>query len=94
MVDIDGFTDSAQDITEGFMADSVKGVSAVFAGLFLISGGLHIWQSTKYHCWTYTWSLPFACLLMVAAFIIREYMTEHHSSGQTGAVQGLFYAAT
>ena len=91
---LDNLTYKAQATIDGFTADPVKGVSANFSGLFLISGGLHTRQSTKYQCWAYTWPLPLACLLMAAAFITREYMAGHHGSDQTSAVQGLFYAAT
>ena len=56
-----------------------KGVSIVFAVLFAISGGLHIWQNNiKYHSWRIGLLLPWAALVFVAGFSMREYGVYHY----------------
>src|SRR5271155_2690498 len=50
-----------------------KGVSIVFAILFLISGFLHVYQNAyKYRSWRIAFLLPWAATLFVAGFILRE----------------------
>lgn len=56
-----------------------KGVSAAFAILFAISGGLHIWQNNlKYReSWRIGFLLPWAALLFVVGLCLREYGAYH-----------------
>jgi hypothetical protein len=46
---------------------------AIFAGLFLISGALHLYQCIRYKCLRITIFHPFCCLLFVTGFALREY---------------------
>lgn len=53
-------------------------MSIVFAVLFAISGGLHIWQNNlKYRSWRIGSLLPWAALLFTAGFCLREYGAYH-----------------
>jgi len=66
-----------------------KGVSIVFAFLFALSGGLHIWQNNiKYRSWRIGFLLPWAALLFVVGFSMREYGAYHYDN------MGLFIAST
>jgi len=77
-----------------FLTGIAQGPSGVFAGIFAISCGLHIWQSRKYRSWPYTWPLPCACLLMMAGFISREIVADDDRADDLASVvQGLFYSA-
>lgn len=56
-----------------------KGVSIAFAILFAISGVLHIWQNNiKYRSWRIGFLLPWAALLFVVGFALREYGAYHY----------------
>ncbi|KIW15280.1 hypothetical protein PV08_05325 [Exophiala spinifera] len=56
-----------------------KGVSAAFAILFSISGALHVWQNNlKYRSWRIGFLLPWAALLFIAGFALREYGAYHY----------------
>ncbi|RMZ87989.1 hypothetical protein DV736_g4778, partial [Chaetothyriales sp. CBS 134916] len=56
-----------------------KGVSIVFAVLFLISGMLHIWQNIiKYRSWRIGFLFPWAAALFVVGFAMREYGAYHY----------------
>ncbi|OJD17575.1 hypothetical protein AJ78_02326 [Emergomyces pasteurianus Ep9510] len=62
--------------TEGFsyfQYKPVKGVSAVFAVLWLVSGSLHLWQNNlKYKTWRMGMLLPWVSLVFVVGYILRE----------------------
>jgi len=49
-----------------------KGAPVVFAVLFLISGLLHIWQCVRYKSWRVSGLFPWAALLFVIGYILRE----------------------
>lgn len=67
----------------------VKGASIVFAVLFAISGVLHIWQNNlKRRSWRIGVLLPWAALLFVVGFSLREYGAYHYGN------MGLFIAST
>lgn len=67
----------------------VKGASAAFAILFAISGVLHIWQNNlKYKSWRIGLLLPWAAILFVVGFSMREYGAYHYGN------MGLFIAST
>jgi hypothetical protein len=52
----------------------LKGISAAFAVLFLISGVLHVYQNNiKYRSWRIGFLLPWAAVIFVVGFILREY---------------------
>lgn len=56
-----------------------KGVSAAFAALFAISLILHVWQNNlKYKSWRMGFLLPWAALLFVVGFSLREYGAHHY----------------
>lgn len=58
-----------------------KGVSIAFAVLFAISGGLHIWQNNiRYKSWRIGFLLPWAALLFVVGFSMREYGAYHYDN--------------
>ncbi|KIX06165.1 uncharacterized protein Z518_04139 [Rhinocladiella mackenziei CBS 650.93] len=58
-----------------------KGVSIVFAVLFAISCCLHIWQNNiKFKSWRIGFLLPWAALLFVAGFSLREYGAYHYDN--------------
>lgn len=46
---------------------------AIFMGLFLISGAVHLWQCIRYRCFKITALHPFCCLLFVVGFALREW---------------------
>jgi len=83
----------SSDVT-GFLPDPVKGVSTVFAFLFIISSLLHIWQCSKYKSWIYTWPFPCTSIIFTASFICRE-ITAFRPLGNSplSAVYGLFDTA-
>ncbi|KIW29147.1 uncharacterized protein PV07_04983 [Cladophialophora immunda] len=85
--------DDNRDVNK-FLDNIARGPSAVFATFFAASCVLHAWQSRKYKCWSYTWPLPCACIVMTAGFICREVAADYHDADGLGsAVQGLFYSA-
>lgn len=50
-----------------------KHISIIFAILFFISGSLHVWQNNlKYRSWRTGFLLPWAALLFVVGFSLRE----------------------
>jgi hypothetical protein len=58
-----------------------KGVSAAFAVLFLISGVLHVWQNNlKFRSWRIGFLLPWAALLFVVGFALREVGAFHYNN--------------
>jgi phosphatidylserine synthase len=58
-----------------------KGISIVFAILFAISGALHIWQNNiKKKSWRIGFLLPWAALLFVVGFSMREYTAYHYDN--------------
>ncbi|KAL6240778.1 hypothetical protein RBB50_012342 [Rhinocladiella similis] len=58
-----------------------KGVSAAFSVLFLISGVLHVWQNNlKYRSWRIGFLLPWAALLFIVGFALREYGAYHYDN--------------
>ena len=58
-----------------------KGISIAFAVLFFISGCLHIWQNNlKYRSWRIGALLPWAALVFVAGFCLREYGAYHYDN--------------
>ncbi|EDN09305.1 RTA1 domain-containing protein [Histoplasma capsulatum] len=62
--------------TEGFsffQYKPVKGLSAVFAVLWLVSGLLHLWQNNMRHkTWRMGLLLPWVSLVFVVGYILRE----------------------
>ncbi|RVX70068.1 hypothetical protein B0A52_06240 [Exophiala mesophila] len=67
----------------------IKGPSIAFAILFAISGVLHIWQNNlKYRSWRIGLLLPWAAILFVVGFSMREYGAYHYGN------MGLFIAST
>ncbi|EEQ84466.2 RTA1 domain-containing protein [Blastomyces dermatitidis ER-3] len=62
--------------TEGFsffQYKPVKGASAVFAVLWLVSGVLHLWQNNlRYKTWRMGMLLPWVSLIFVVGYILRE----------------------
>lgn len=58
-----------------------KGISIAFAVLFAISGVLHIWQNNlKYKSWRIGFLLPWAALLFVIGYSMREYGAYHYDN--------------
>ncbi|KZT53804.1 hypothetical protein CALCODRAFT_519810 [Calocera cornea HHB12733] len=52
----------------------------VFAVLFLISGCWHLYQNIVYKCWKTTGLLPFAALVFVEGYVLREVGAFHPDS--------------
>jgi hypothetical protein len=72
-----------------------KGVSIAFAIIFAISGALHIWLNMiKYRTWRVGILFPWASLLFVAGFCLREYGAYHYDKmGEFIASQVLLFIA-
>ncbi|KAF2836926.1 hypothetical protein M501DRAFT_996060 [Patellaria atrata CBS 101060] len=49
-----------------------KAAPIAFMILFLISGICHFYQTQRYHSWRYTLLMPWAALLFVGGFAVRE----------------------
>jgi len=57
-----------------------KGAPPVFAFLFAVSCGLHIYQCIRYKCWIVTGILPWSALIFVAGYSLREYGAFHYDN--------------
>jgi len=76
-----------------YLTQPTKGPSSVFAILFAISGGLHIFQNSKYKSWAILWLLPCSSIVFAAGFISNEYNAFHPEPGnQAAPSQGLLYS--
>jgi len=60
-------------IVNDYLTKPTKGVSSLFAVLFVISGVLHIIQNSKIKSWRLLWLLPCASIIFTAGFICSEY---------------------
>lgn len=56
-----------------------KGAPVVFAFLFAVSCGIHVYQCIRYKCWKVSGILPWAALIFVAGYGLREYGAFHYS---------------
>lgn len=54
-----------------------KGAPVVWAVLFAISGGTHAYQCYRYKCWKVSGIFPWAALLFVIGYAMREYGAFH-----------------
>jgi hypothetical protein len=57
-----------------------KGAAIFFSITFMLSGVMHVWQTTRYKCWILTPLYPFCCLLFTAGFALREYGAFHYDN--------------
>jgi hypothetical protein len=57
-----------------------KGAAIFFSIAFMMSGVIHVWQTTRYKCWILTPLYPFCCLLFTAGFALREYGAFHYNN--------------
>ncbi|ODH25799.1 hypothetical protein ACO22_05034 [Paracoccidioides brasiliensis] len=68
--------------TEGFsyfQYKPVKGVPTVFAVIWFISGGLHLWQNNmKYKTWRMGILLPWICVVFAIGYVLREVAAHGH----------------
>ncbi|KAI9764825.1 MAG: hypothetical protein M1839_005702 [Geoglossum umbratile] len=75
---------NSTDLPPGYAPGSLwyyapnKGAPIAFAVFFAVSGCVHIWQCFKYKCWKVGGLLPWAAILFVAGFVLREIGAYHY----------------